>query len=143
MVTTTALVERRSFGPSRHGPGCGCRRCRPGVHGAYDEGRVRPLANREQRRLLRRMRLRAGDLDACGRAYLELFCRTTAKIGLIDDWLAVNGLLLDDGRPQPCMGLYVQLTRTATHTLSKLEDHLRADGDRDPADVLAQIRAGT
>ena len=131
-----------------HGPGCGCTRCvgfQPGhtltlAHGASSERHIRPLARNQKRRVLRQMGLRSGDVDPIGRALLEHYVRSTAKIALIDAWVDEHGLLLDDGTPQPCMRLYVSLTNTATRTLAKLEQHLRAVGDREPAVVLAAMR---
>ncbi|HEY5057495.1 MAG TPA: hypothetical protein VII51_00630 [Gaiellaceae bacterium] len=41
------------------------------THGATSERHIRPLTANHRRRVLRKMRLRAGDIDAVGRAYLE------------------------------------------------------------------------
>src|SRR3954453_6445557 len=101
-----------------HPDGCDCTRCRgfePGneahlVHGATSERHIRPLAANQKRRVLRQMRLRASDLNPVGRALLEHYVRLTTKLVLIDDWIERNGLLREDGSPQPCMGLYATLT---------------------------------
>lgn len=93
-------------------------------HGAFSERQIRPVAARQKRRVLRQMRTRVGDLSPVGRALLEHYCRTVAKVVLIDEWVEQNGLLRDDGTPQPCMGLYVSLMNTATRTLVRLEAHL-------------------
>jgi len=111
------------------------------THGATSERHIRPLARNHRRRLMRQMRLRAGDVDPIGRAYLEFLCRTTAKLVLIDEWLDEHGLIRDDGSLQPCMSVYVSLTNSATRTLAKLGDHLRAE-ERDPIAALATLRDG-
>jgi hypothetical protein len=70
------------------------------------------------------MRLRASDLNPTGRALLEHYVRLTSKVVLIDNYLDEVGVLDEQGQPQPCMKLYVQLHRTALSALGKLEAHL-------------------
>ena len=85
--------------------------------------------------------LRAGDIDAIGRAHLEHYCRTTAKIVLIDRWIDEHGLIRPDGTLQPAMKYYVALTNSARASLKALEDHLR-DRDIDPFEALrAHLKA--
>lgn len=109
-------------------------------HGATSERQVRPLARNHRRRVLRQIGLSPRDLDAIGRAHLEHYCRTTAKIVLIDRWIDEHGLIRDDGSLQPCMRLYVSLTNSARATLARLEQHLRSR-DVDPADRLSDYLA--
>jgi hypothetical protein len=133
----------------RHGLDCGCQRCTGFegdneahfVHGATSERHVAPLARNQRRRLLRQTGTRVGDLSPTGRALLEHYCRTTAKIVLIDEWVDEHGLIRDDGSLQPCMRLYATLTNTATRTLARLETHLDV---RMPTleDQLAELRRG-
>ncbi len=53
-------------------------------HGLSSERRIAPLARNHRRRLLRRIGLRAGDVDPLGRAYLDHYVRLAAKVELID-----------------------------------------------------------
>jgi hypothetical protein len=136
-----------------HHDGCSCARCVGFAdgnlaalkHGATSERQIRPLARNHRRRVLRQIGLSPRDLDAIGRAHLEHYCRTTAKIVLIDRWLDEHGLIRDDGSLQPCMRLYVSLTNSARATLARLEEHLRkreADREFDFAAALAELGAG-
>lgn len=104
------------------------RRTVPLKHGATTERLVRPLARNQRRRLLRRFRVRASDLDPVGRALLEHYARLTAKVVLIDAYLDEVGVLDEHGQPRPCMKLYVQLHRAALSALGRLEAHLDARG---------------
>jgi hypothetical protein len=145
----TAELEQA---PSPHGEHCACTKClgfQAGhelstTHGATSERRIRPLARNHRRRVLRQLGLRAADVDAIGRAYLEHYCRLTAKVVLIDRYLDEVGLLDEAGEPRPCMRLYVQLHRAAVSALGRLERHLTITGN-DPFDALyahlAEIRA--
>jgi hypothetical protein len=99
------------------------------VHGATSERTVAPLARNYRRRMLRRLRLSPGDLDSVGKGYLDLYCRTAAKLDLLDAYFAEHGLLKEDGDPQPATRLYVQLVTATRTSLVRLEDHLRS---RDP-----------
>ena len=95
-MTETLLFERRA-----HGPGCDCHRClgaQPGNtlalrHGATSERQIQPVARNHRRRVLRQIGLSPRDLDPVGRAYLEHYCRVTAKIVLIDQWVDEHGLI--------------------------------------------------
>jgi hypothetical protein len=138
-----------SHGWSRHGAGCTCRRCtgyQPGnddaaLHGATSERQIRPVARNHRRRVLRQIGLSPRDLDAVGKAHLEHYTRTTSKIVLIDRWLDEHGVLRDDGTPQPCMRLYVQLMNTARTSLKALEEHLRKRQPEDEFDFAAALNA--
>ena len=124
---TGALEERV------HGADCECVRCRgfpPGhtlslKHGATSERQIRPLARAHRRRVLRQMRLRAGDVDPIGRAHLDAYVRLQAKVDLIDRYVEEHGMILPDGEPQPVMRLYVSLQNSARLALQRLEQHLR------------------
>jgi hypothetical protein len=135
-------------GPARgatlHPECCRCTRCRgftkgnqlSVTHGADSDARIRPLAARHRRTVLRRLGLSPKDLDAVGRAYLDQFVRLTAKLDLLDRWLAENGLLRADGEPQPALRLYPTLANSARATLAKLEDHVQRRIRLDPLEVL-------
>lgn len=96
------------------------------THGATSERKIRPLARTHCRRVLRQIGLRATDLDPIGKAYLEHYCRLTAKVILIDPYVDEHGLLDEEGTPLSCMRLYVQLSNSAVAALGKLERHLAA-----------------
>jgi hypothetical protein len=110
-------------------------------HGSTSEALVGPKARNHRRRVLRQLRLRARDLDGVGRGYLDLYSRLSAQLGLIDDYLAANGLIRGDGSPQPVLAYYVALTNSARLSLAKLEDHVRARR-QDPAHALSAYLDG-
>lgn len=72
---------------------------------------------------MRQLRLRSGDLDPIGKGYLEAYVQLRAKIDLIDGYVAANGLLREDGEPQPALKLYVSLQNSARLALGRLEAH--------------------
>ena len=96
---------------------------------------VRPVARNHRRRILRQLRLSPRDLDPVGRGYLDLFCRLSAKIDLLEQHLAEHGLLKADGELQPALKQYVALANAARLALARLEAHV---GDRamSPSAVL-------
>jgi hypothetical protein len=104
-----SVVDHSSKGASLHPPGCRCQRCRGFEprnqaalrHGAFSERQIRPRAANHRRRILRQLRLRAGDLDPIGRGYLDQYVRLQSKLELIDRYVEEHGLLRDDGEPQP------------------------------------------
>jgi hypothetical protein len=106
------------------------------THGATSERQIRPVAARHRRNVLRQLRLRAGDLDPIAKGYLDLYCRTTAKVDLLDRFYAEHGLIRSDGSPQPSVAFYTSLVNSARLALARLESHLHA---RDPG--LAGIEA--
>jgi hypothetical protein len=85
---------------------------------------------------LRQLRLRAGDLDPVGLAYLDSYVRLIAKVDLVDSFLDENPMIRPDGSLQPCMALYVSLQNSARLALVRLEDHLARRPIADPLDVL-------
>jgi len=110
-------------------------------HGAASEAQIRPVAANHRRRVLRQLRLRAGDLDPIGRGYLDLYCRTIAKVGTIDAYVGERGLIRADGEPQPCLRLYTTLVNSARLALARLEQHVRARTTDPVADVQAWLDA--
>lgn len=53
-------------------------------HGAYSANQIKNRARAHRRRLLRQMRVRAGDLDALALAYLDGWARALAKLDAYD-----------------------------------------------------------
>jgi hypothetical protein len=99
-------------------------------HGVSSERQIRPVAASHRRRVLRQLRLRAGDIDPIGKAYLDSYVRLAAKIDLADLYVEKYGMIRPDGEPQPVMRLYVALQNSARLALARLEQHLRTS---DPA----------
>lgn len=53
-------------------------------HGGFSERQVVSRARARRRRFLRHIGLRAGDLDAIARAYLDTWARAAARVDLFD-----------------------------------------------------------
>jgi hypothetical protein len=139
-------------GPAKgagHEPDCNCARCvgfQPGNaaglrHGATSEHRIRPLARNHRRRVLRQIGLRASEVDPIGRAHLELLCRATSKIELLDRYVDEHGLVRPDGTLQPCMRVYPTLLNTARASLNALARHLRSTRPEDAFDFAEALNA--
>lgn len=109
-------------------------------HGARSEGRIRPVAARLRRQVLRQLGVRVGELDPVSRGYLELYARSLAKVRLYDAWLDQHGLVDDEGNSPGFMSAYYAAVNSARLALSKLEDRLTAAGLRE-ADDLAGLKA--
>lgn len=105
-------------------------------HGAASERQIRPIAANHRRRVLRQLRLRAGDLDSIARGYLDLYCRTSAKIELLDRYFDEKGLLDGRGNPRGATKFYTSLVNSSRLALKALEGHLR-ERQRDYASPLA------
>jgi hypothetical protein len=97
-------------------------------HGATAERQIRPVAANHRRRVLRQLRLSPRDLDPIGKGYLDIYCRTMAKLQLLDVYFLQQGLLKADGEPQAATRFYISLANSARHTLARLEGHLRQRG---------------
>jgi hypothetical protein len=95
-------------------------------HGVSSSRRVAPVAANHRRRVLRRLGLRAGEVDAIGRAHLDAYAQIAAKIELLEAYLGEHGIVRADGEPQPVMRLYVSLQNSSRLALTRLESHLRA-----------------
>lgn len=96
-----------------------------GTHGSTSERKIKPLARAKKRNWLRHMGLRAGDLTAQQRGYLELYVRAAAKTELIDRYIDEHGLFRPDGELVGGMKAYVSLLNSARLSLRQLEDSLR------------------
>lgn len=100
-----------------------------------NSAQIRPVTRNHRRRILRQLGLSPRDLDPIARGYLDLFCRLSAKIDLIDRYVAEHGLLTADGEPQVALSLYVSLANSARLALARLEAHLQTSRS-DPNRVL-------
>ncbi len=104
-------------------------------HGVASERKLAPIAARQRRTFLRRIGLRARDLDALGQAHLDLYTRLAAKVELCDIYLAQRGLIRADGEPEPILKVYVSLANSTRLALSRLEQHVHARATDPVADV--------
>lgn len=110
-------------------------------HGARSERTVNRIATTQKRRLLRRIGLRAGDLDGIGLAFLDNWARATAKVELLDEWFAEHGFLDPDGNPAGGVKVYFTAVNSSRLSLQRLAGHLSARGQRDPqADLDRYLR---
>jgi len=89
---------------------------------------------------LRQIGVRAADLDAVGKAYLNLYVRLVAKLDLLDRHFAEVGLLKANGDPQAAVRFYVSLANSTRLALARLEEHLRTQMQLGP-DPLEAIAA--
>lgn len=80
--------------------------------------------------MLRRIGLRASDLDGLALGYLDAWARCAAKVELLDRHIEKHGLVNAEGEVPGFMSLYVSLINSARLSLAKLDDRLK---DR-PAD---------
>lgn len=146
-----SAIERHGKGPGWGGPARGYTwppfeegNTAAMTHGATSERHIRPLARNHRRRVLRQIGLRASEIDPVGRAYLEHYCRLTAKVVLIDTFLDEVGVIDEHGNPRACMNLYVKMHNAAVQALARLERHL-GPRERDPFLALeahlAEMRA--
>lgn len=110
------------------------------THGARSEGRIRPVAARLRRQVLRQLGTRVGDLDPIARGYLELYVRCTAKVRLYDAWIDEHGLIDATGNSPGFMATYNANVNSARLALGKLEDRVVASGRREH-DGLAALQA--
>jgi hypothetical protein len=114
-------------------------------HGAHSTAQTAPIARAQKRRFLRRNGLKASRLSGVQLAYLEAWARTAAKVEAIDHYVAANGLIRDDGEPQPALKLYVSLVNANRLAMTKLEESLRADkadGDDTLSDYIERTYGG-
>lgn len=104
-------------------------------HGARSEDRIRPVAARLRRQVLRQLGVRVGELDPVSRGYLELYARSLAKVRLYDQWLDEHGLVDGEGNSPGFMATYFASLNSSRLALTKLEDRLRAAGHRELDDI--------
>lgn len=110
-------------------------------HGATSSRHFAPLARNHRRRVLRQLGLSLRDLSPLARGYLDLYCRTAAKIDLLDAYYAEHGLLQEGGMPQPSVAFYTSLVNSSRLALGRLEDAVKALR-RSPGDELAAYLRG-
>jgi hypothetical protein len=123
-------------GSSAHVPGCACVRCRGFqrdntlslVHGGQSEARIRSTARVQKRRFLRRIGLRASELDGVGLALLDNWARAQAKVEILDRHFEQVGLLDGDGEPRPATRIYFTALNSSRLSATRLAEHLKARG---------------
>lgn len=106
-------------------------------HGAFSERETRRVAVACKRRLLRQTGLKVSDFDGPGRALLDVWARSMAKVEILDEHFDRLGFLDDAGAPRPGASFYFTALNCAARTLAKLADHL-AVIDRHPVGDLAE-----
>lgn len=104
-------------------------------HGAHSERTVGRTAAVQKRRLLRRIGLRASDLDGIGLGYLDAWARAQSKVELMDAWTAQHGWLSEDGAPPPFVAVYFAAVNSSRLALDRFSDHLRARKIRPTIDL--------
>lgn len=105
------------------------------THGSKAPALVAPQAMTAKRRLLRNLKLKHEDLDALGRARLDLWSRAAAKIVLMDRHFDKHGFLDEHGNPHPAADHYLRCLSAANRTLDKLESHFLLALDEPVADL--------
>ncbi len=99
------------------------------THGAHSPAQIAPVARAQKRRFLRRIGLRAGDLDGIGLALLDSWSRCQAKVELLDRHFAEVGFLDKQGEPQPAVRVYFVAINSARLAAVRLAEHLRVRGE--------------
>lgn len=98
------------------------------------ERRIRPVAKNQKRALLRKLNVRASELDAVSAVHVDLLARSLSKIQLLDEFYAYRGQVVDaDGQPEPSLSIYVALLNSARLTAQRLSDHLARKGAAAPS----------
>ena len=93
-------------------------------HGARSEAQVRDMARAQKRRILRKLGLRAGDLDAISAVYVDVLARSLGKAALLDHFYAERGIVREDGSGEPTLAFYMSALNQARLTATKLAEHL-------------------
>lgn len=89
------------------------------------ERRIRPVAKNQKRALLRKLNVRASELDAVSAVHVDLLARALSKVQLIDEFYAYRGQVVDaEGQPEPSLQIYVSLLNSARLTAQRLSDHM-------------------
>jgi hypothetical protein len=99
-------------------------------HGGYAPSRIKARARAHRRRFLRRIDLRASDLDAIAAGYLDGWARALAKVDLMDG---------DESRASDPREYFAALN-AARLRLAKLEERLGKLGLDRGADRLDPFR---
>ena len=106
---TEAVVRQRTEAATRHG--------------AKSEVQIRAVARSHKRRLMRQMNLRIGDLDGIAAGYLDGWARAWAKVTLLDEHFAQNGLIAPGGT-DATLRVYFTAVNTSRLQLQRLSEHL-------------------
>ncbi len=94
------------------------------THGARSEARIAPAARAQKRRLLRQIGLAAADMDGIGKALLDVWARSAAKVDLLDRHYQVRGFTHEDGVPAPSAQFHLSALNSTRLALQRLEAHL-------------------
>jgi hypothetical protein len=83
------------------------------------------VARAQKRRFLRRIGLRASDLDGIGQALLDNWARAQAKVELLDRHFEQAGFLDADGEPRPASKVYFTAINSARLAAVRLAEHMK------------------
>jgi hypothetical protein len=112
------------------------------------ERQIRPVARNQKRALLRKLNVRASELDPFAAVHVDLLARSLGRIVLLDEDYARRGQVVDaQGQPAPSLPIYVSLLNSARLTATKLAEHMNRKGTpavslRDYIDERYSVRDG-
>ena len=104
------------------------RRAAATVHGVRSDVHVGNVARAQKRRILRRLGVRAADLDAVSAVYVDVLARSLAKAVMLDSYYAERGIVRPDGQGEPTLALYMSALNQARLTAGKLAEHMSRQG---------------
>jgi hypothetical protein len=98
------------------------------VHGAKSEYRLKAVAKNQKRTILRKLGVRASDLDAVSAIYVDVLARGLSKVQLLDTYYAEKGIVRADGQGEPTLGVYLSALNLVRLTTGRLSEHLTRQG---------------
>jgi hypothetical protein len=98
------------------------------VHGARSERQVAATAKNQKRVILRRLGVRARDLDCVSAVLVDTLARYVSKAEMLDRHFAGSGVVRPDGQPEPSLALYFTALNGIRLTAERLGEHLRRRG---------------
>jgi hypothetical protein len=104
------------------------RRAAATVHGVRSDAHVRDVARAQKRRILRRLGMRASDLDAISAVFVDVLARSLAKVVMLDAYYAERGIVRSDGQGEPTLAIYMSALNQAGLTAVKLAEHMSRQG---------------
>lgn len=111
---TPAVIEQRRNAATRHG--------------LRSEYKLRATAKNQKRTLLRKLGVRASDLDAVSAVYVDVMARGLSKVQLLDTYYAEHGIVREDGQGEPTLSVYLSALNVVRLTAARLSEHLVQQG---------------
>ena len=112
-VTAAVVEQRRAAGTA---------------HGTRSEVLVRDAARAQKRRILRRLGVRASELDAVSVVFVDVLARSLALAGMLDRFYIGRGVVREDGQGEPTLSVYLSALNQARLTAAKLAEHMARQG---------------